>query len=207
MIFINKGSIKPNRGHALYIDNPSMVDTGKANKDGNQVIKPAMIKAYNQHMGGVDRVDLQLHAVQALRKAYKRYKKLAFRLILQAALNAHKIFIEITPKAQDKKISFIDFLFRCIKQIVTAPKDQIAPRNDELSRLTGRHFNVLIPCKEGAKNAKKRCRVCYAQKIKTVSGGDCRTVYHCEDCPSLPGLHTGKCFKIYHTLKDYSTLE
>ena len=127
--------------------------------------------------------------------------------ILQAALNAHKNFIEITPKAQDKKISFIDFLFRCIKQIVTAPKDQIAPRNDELSRLTGRHFNVLIPCKEGAKNAKKRCRVCYARKIKTVSGGDCRTVYHCEDCPSLPGLHTGKCFKIYHTLKDHSTLE
>lgn len=34
-----------------------MVDSGKSDKDRNPIIKPAMIKAYNQHMGGVDRVD------------------------------------------------------------------------------------------------------------------------------------------------------
>ena len=58
-------------------------------------------------MGGVDCVDQQLHAVQALRKSYKQYKKLLFRLILQAALNAHKIFIEATPNEKDKKLSFV----------------------------------------------------------------------------------------------------
>ena len=40
--------------------------------------KPQAVKAYNSHMGGVDRVDQQLHGLQSLRKSYKWYKKLAF---------------------------------------------------------------------------------------------------------------------------------
>ena len=37
----------------------------------SNVLKPVAIKAYNQHMGGVDRVDQQLRSLQALRKTYK----------------------------------------------------------------------------------------------------------------------------------------
>ena len=47
------------------VHNSAMVDTGKTDKDGNPIIKPALIKAYNHHMGGVDRVDQQLHSMQA----------------------------------------------------------------------------------------------------------------------------------------------
>jgi len=35
----------------------NMVDTGKTDADGIAVRKPDLIKEYNLHMGGVDRVD------------------------------------------------------------------------------------------------------------------------------------------------------
>ena len=37
--------------------NPFMVDTGKVDQDENHIIKPAMVRSYNVHMGGVDCVD------------------------------------------------------------------------------------------------------------------------------------------------------
>ena len=40
-------------------------------KPDSNVLKPVAIKAYNQHMGGVHRVDQQLRSLQALRKTYK----------------------------------------------------------------------------------------------------------------------------------------
>ena len=108
----DKADKKPKVVFMLFsLHNASMVDTGKTDKDGNKIIKPVMIKAYNHHIVGVDHLDQQLHAIQALRKSYKWYKKLAFGLILQAALNAHKIFIEVTPNEKMGKLSFIDFLF------------------------------------------------------------------------------------------------
>ena len=35
----------------------NQVDTGKTDADGNAVRKPALIREYNLHMGGTDRVD------------------------------------------------------------------------------------------------------------------------------------------------------
>ena len=65
--------------------NPIIVDTGKkAHPSGDPVLKPAIISLYN-------RVDQQLHGIQALRKSYKWYKKLAFHIILQCTLNAQSI--------------------------------------------------------------------------------------------------------------------
>ena len=40
-----------------------MILTGKTDNAGNPEKKPGLIRAYNQHMGGVDRVDQQLHAM------------------------------------------------------------------------------------------------------------------------------------------------
>ena len=75
----------------------TIVDTGKkAHPSDDPVMKPAIISSCNSHMGGVDRVDQQLHGVQALRRAYKWYKKLAFCIILQCTLNAHKAYVHFT---------------------------------------------------------------------------------------------------------------
>ena len=34
----------------------NIVDTGKTDKNGNLVCKPAILAGYNAHMGGVDKV-------------------------------------------------------------------------------------------------------------------------------------------------------
>ena len=46
----------------------NLLDTGKTDADGNAARKPALIREYNLHMGGVDSVDQQLHNVSPLRK-------------------------------------------------------------------------------------------------------------------------------------------
>ena len=185
------------------LHNSAMIDTGKADKDGNRIIKPAIIKAYNQHMGGVDRVDQQLHNVQALRKTYKWCKKLIFRLILQSALNAQKIYAEFTG---NDKLYYIDYLMQCINLMVTDQRGQPQQMNDDVSRLTGRHFPALVPIGAGGKEhrSKKRCCVCYARKLTTNKGGPLTTIYVCGECLSASGLHPDKCFKIYHTELDVS---
>ena len=80
----------------------------------SDVMKPTAVKSYNKHMGGVDRVDQQLHGLHALRKSYIWYRKLAFRLVLQVILNAHKVFIKET----DSNIPFVEFVLENSRQIL-----------------------------------------------------------------------------------------
>ena len=95
-----------------------------------------MIKDYNSYIGGVDMVDQQLHSIHVLRKSYRWYKKLAFRLITQTALNTHKLYQFHTGNA---KYTFLNFLHDVISQLISI-KD--LPKNfaqdDTLERLTGK---------------------------------------------------------------------
>ena len=106
---------------------------------GNDVIKPLAVRLYNLFMGGVDRVDQQLHGIHALRKTYKWYKKLAVRLIMQAALNAHKVFQYTTGKVE---VDFLKYLHDVIALLVTITPRMIhdIPLDGTVQRLTGRHF-------------------------------------------------------------------
>ena len=86
--------------------NPFMVNTGKVDSDENHIMKPAIVRSYNVHMGGVDHVDQQLHGIQALRKSCKWYKKLIFHLLLQVSLNSHKVY----QKCTGSNMVFLDYL-------------------------------------------------------------------------------------------------
>ncbi|XP_064628169.1 uncharacterized protein LOC135487898 isoform X6 [Lineus longissimus] len=70
-------------------------------------------------------------------------------------------------------------------------------REDELFRLTGRHFQHRMVAPNG-KTMQRRCRVCSWRK-------DLRrdTTCYCPACPSEPPLCLGRCFEIYHTVKDF----
>ncbi len=103
----DKANKKPKVVHLLStFHNSKMVGTGK-NQDNNPVRKPSMITDYNKHMGGVDMVDQQLHGLHTLRKSYKWYKKLAFRLMSQAALNSHKVFCKIARHYRTSNRKFL----------------------------------------------------------------------------------------------------
>ena len=146
----------------------SMILTGKTDNTGNPEKNPALIRAYNQHMGGVDRVDQQLHAIHVLRKHYKWYKKLAFRLLSQCMLNAYKLF----QKNVDPKATFLGYLHDVIIQLVSRkpcnPNDRLR-MDDSVSRLPGRHFPSLKVAQPGSKDKRpaKACRVCSAKGKRT----------------------------------------
>ena len=43
-----------------------MIDTGKTYANDSVIYKPSVVRSYNSHMGGVDRVDQQLHSLRTL---------------------------------------------------------------------------------------------------------------------------------------------
>jgi len=60
------------------INNNSMVDTGKTNKNGLTIHKPRCVMEYNMNMGAVDQVDMQISFTECIRKTVKWYKKVFF---------------------------------------------------------------------------------------------------------------------------------
>ena len=166
-----------------------MIQIGNDHLD-NQIFQPTMVKSYGTHMGGADRVDRLLHTIQALRKSYEWYKKLAFRLIMQISLNAFKVFQHHT--AANAKFTFLSFLHDAIALMITATPDIPQrlinePGTDIRDRLTWRHFPSQKMPQEGSKYPTKKSRVCYVKGIKTKKGGPMKTVYVCCFSPSARG--------------------
>ena len=161
---------------------------------------------YNRHMGGVDRVDQQLHSLKVLRKSCKWYKKIVFRSISQVILNSHKMYQKVTGKTD---VTFLKFLHDVIIQLITQSNtliDPSVPIDDTYIRLTGRHFPSVKKALPQACDQRptKLCRVCNARNKKTVKGKPIKTIYVCSECPSERGLHPDTCFEMYHTMLDYS---
>jgi len=89
---VDKSNNKPKVVHMLTTDHANtLLPTSKKDRDGATIHKLQCVLDYNRHMGGVDVVDQQLESILAIRKTYKWYKKILFRLLLQLALSTHKL--------------------------------------------------------------------------------------------------------------------
>ena len=102
--------------------------------------KPICVKYYNHHMGGVDKVDQQLHYQYTLRKSYKWHRKLALPLISQVILNAYKVYLAHT----ESNTVFLDFMRNAIASLLASTSKMIISDvqipDDTHAHLTGRHF-------------------------------------------------------------------
>ena len=204
----NKAAGKPKVVHVLSTKhNTTMKNTGRRDHEGNVIQKPEAIIYYNKNMGGVDKIDQQLHSISVIRKTFKWYHKVFFRLLSVAMLSSHKIY-----KERGGKNDFLQFVHEIVESLVeNSPQLQdnarSARKNDNLVRLTGRHFPAQLLYEGQAKKKKhnpKQCRVCYAKGKRTEAGHIIRSNYFCEDCPEKPGLRIAECFRIYHTKFDYT---
>jgi len=109
----DKSNNKPQVVCLLSSDHANAVAaSSKKDKDGNDVIKPTCVLDYNRSMGGVDVVDQQLESLLVIRRAYKWYKKLFFRFMMQCLLSSHRLY-----KLSGGKEDFLKFLH----DVVTAP--------------------------------------------------------------------------------------
>ena len=105
---------------------------------------------------------------------------------------------------------FMHFVHDVVLSLISsAPALAPNPRRfpvDSLSRLTARHFPEQVEYEGVAakrKHVPKRCRVCSARQ-KTPAGHPIKSMWQCKECPGNPGLCPGECFKVFHTIVDYS---
>ena len=91
----NKSDGKPKDVHLLSTKhNAGMKNTFKTDRDGNIIWKPDAIVYCNKNMGGVDKIDPQLDSINIIRKSFKWYHEVFFRLFTVAMLSCHKIYKE-----------------------------------------------------------------------------------------------------------------
>lgn len=179
-----------------------MKSTGKINqKTKETILKPDCVMHYNENMGAVDKVDMQVSFVECARKSLKWYKKLFFHLIDISLYNAYILYQVKTGK----KPQFSDFRLNVAEQLIEkyhTPKGHMKrpPTIDHPLRLTARHFPSLVPPTE-AKGSKtqRRCHVCSQTKLQTRKRKATR--FMCKECNVA--LCVTPCFATFHTRKYY----
>ena len=126
----DKANKKPKVVCLLSTDHCNKVaPSSKTDRDGNPVLKPTCVHDYNRCMGGVDLMDQQLQSLLVIRKAYKWYKKVFFRLLMQCLLSSHKLY-----KLRGGRNDFLKFLHDIVTQLLA-----LAPRYSSHQDATGQH--------------------------------------------------------------------
>ena len=120
--------------------------------------KPRCIADYNKYMGGVDRTDQLMQPYDMARKSLKWYKKVACHFLQLAMLNSFLVY----KKDRGQK-RFLEFQHDVISVLLfgTENDQPDIPREENVVRLTERHFLEQIPPTANKRKAQKRCRVCY----------------------------------------------
>lgn len=144
-----------------------MESTCQINRKTKEVIlKPDCVIHYNENMGAVDKVDMQLSLLECIRKSLKWYKKL-FSLLTDISLYNAYILYQVKT---EKKPQLSDFRLNLAEQLIeSSPKGHMKKTStiDHPLRLTAKHFPSPVPPTE-AKGSKtqRRCPVCSQTKLK-----------------------------------------
>ena len=140
------------RKHVTLIStayNAQPVLTGKLHwKTKEPIEHPKIIHMYNKYMGGVDCNDQLLKYSAFSHRTCKWWKKVLFRLLNLAMVNAYITYSEWVALKGKKKLSQTSFRTEVIKQMIkSAALDLSQPTPGrpstsglELQRLTGCHF-------------------------------------------------------------------
>ena len=137
----DKSNKKPKLVYLLTTSHANAIAAcSKKDKDGNAIMKPARVLDYNRCMGGVDLVDQQLDSLLVIRKTYKLYKKVVFRVLLQCMLSTHKLM-----QREGGKQDFLKFTHDVVTQMLSVSPRLHRTMSDSglnsIARLTGRnHF-------------------------------------------------------------------
>ena len=174
------------------IHTADVIQTRKKDRSGENVRKLKVIHDCNQKIFVVYKNDTVVRKYSSIRKAYKWTTKVVFHFLEEAIFDLLLMY----SKNNGKK-KFLEFKVEVIRQILSSTNITIAAPQ-LFNRLKGRHFTSKIPPAEKKVKPRKGCVVCYSKEIRKESR------YHCNNCEQKPGLCPAPCFKLHHTLVDYS---
>ncbi|XP_060782714.1 piggyBac transposable element-derived protein 4-like [Neoarius graeffei] len=125
------------------------VDHPHQRKNGEQCIRPEMIKAYNAGMGGVDLMDRKIYQIAAERPTHRYWVKVFANLLDMSLRNAYELYLQNTD---GRKLSRQNFVAEIVEELCgnTQADDQIA--ND--APLPAHRLCFLVSGKE------RNCVVC-----------------------------------------------
>ena len=182
--------------------------------------KPELMNQYNKYRSGVDANDQLLKYTVFSRKTMKWWKKVAFRLLNLAMVNAYILYKEwlaTNNVPRKKNLTHNDFRVQAIKQLLATVTNTVTNTmhttidTTEFSRLSGRHFITRIGNDERGRPISRICKVCSKgdKVLHDRSGAPPKkggkygkqTIYRCKQCKVE--LCVDGCFELYHTQKDY----
>ena len=143
-------------------------------------------------MGRVDKVNQQLHYQHTYRKSYKRYRKLALRLISEVILNAHKVYVTHAGSS----IVILYFMHNTIASLLTS-----TPKKNPWC--TDSWWHTCSPCRKVFPASKKRRAWC--QRRTTNQRMSClQRQWTSNRQRQTTENHQDHCFRMYHNMVDYS---
>lgn len=185
------------------IHNAEIINTGKKYRKSNDPIqKPECIVDYDKHMNRVVRADRYLRFYPIYRKTIKWSKKAVLYLFNCALFNSFRVYkYKYSNVNSTKTLQFHDFLLKLCEAWI---QDNLPKRNKYIPTMSnGLHQDLiqqlsshqlkdhqLVLISETNKRKRRRCRVCYANKLQKT------TNLICKIC-KVP-LHLNDCFVLYH---------
>ena len=179
------------------------VPLDKPNWKGEIVQKPECIVKYNKYMGAVDVCAQMLQYQSFQHRTLKWWKKVFFYLLGLVCLNAYIVYkLHTGAKLQQREFR------RQVTSLLVADGGVLERKKlgrpskqsqENLLRLSARHFPSKVQPKGKKRNPARKCAVCNVPRKD--SRNRVESTYECEQCNV--GLCVVPCFRIYHSYADY----
>lgn len=177
-------STVPEHGDAL-------MPCGKTNREGEEILKPECVLAYNKAKKGVDISDQLTSYYTPLRKSKKWYRKLAIELIAgTSVVNACVLY---NKYFSDKPMNLRHFRDSLVLSLTGSATEILKPGRAASTVAGKRSQHSLEELAGPKKNTRKRCRGCY-EKLSLNEGFQIarnkarRVSTFCEQCDGKPHL-------------------
>lgn len=163
--------------------------TIRKNKQGklDEVAAPDAAVFYNNYMGGVDLSDQMVTLYDIDRKSAKWWKKVFYRLLLQAVVNCWIIYKDI----HHTNIPLLQFIVPLAEDLIDYGKQNAAiKRRRQYGRPSASSRGMKNPEHLPINGPRRRCHNCHKNKIEK------RTTISCSTCNIALCIN---CYKSYHS--------
>lgn len=210
--FVNWQDSKPVMLISNCYDSFEQTTASRRNKDHElqDIPCPAMVKEYNQYMGGVDKADMFKTYYHIDRKAHKWWLRLFWHFVDVTICNAYILYHlqkDVIREADNApKYSMKEFRLAVVAGLVGTPAPSPKGRKP-VAQPKKRHFKLAVPLEQRVDKAahlpaytpdKTRRRCCFCSR----KGHEKRSNIMCKSCDVA--LCIPECFTKYHSVESES---